>query len=100
MPQRLVILALMLLLLVPCSAVAGESSTTPFRLAPAGDLALSVLEDSPSQESCPKSTLSLTDERLTGCSQQPDADDAPAAAPVPGIEPPPLQQPWPYRVLP
>jgi hypothetical protein len=86
MTQRLVILALVLLLLVPRPAVAG-------------DLALSGLENSPSQESCPESTLSLIDERLTGCSQRPDADDAPAAAPVPGIEPPP-QKPWPYRILP
>jgi hypothetical protein len=99
MTQRLVILALLLLLLVPRPAVAGESSTPPFRLVPADDLALSGLENSPSQESCPESTLSLIDERLTGCSQQPDADDAPAAAPVPGIEPPP-QKLWPYRILP
>jgi Predicted periplasmic lipoprotein (DUF2279) len=106
MTRRLSILALLLLLLAPRPAVGQESSTAPFRLASAADLALVGPEEPQPPEPCAGFSLFLAGERPAGCPRVAAADDA-VTEPSPGGEPvtPPRetwlnQAPWLKRALP
>ena len=99
--KRLALVVLALLLLAPRPAVGVESSTRPFRLAPATDLALSGPKESHPPGPCSGFTLFLADERPVACPRLAAADDAEPVGHAQGEEPPTqLQKPWPYRVLP
>ena len=101
MARRLALVTFVLLLLTSRPAVGDESSTQPFRLAPATDLALSGLEESHPPGPCSGFTLFLAHERPVACPRLAAADDAEPAGLAQEPEPlTQLQKPWPYRVLP
>jgi hypothetical protein len=100
MTRRLGLAAVALLLLAPGAAVGVESSTQPFRLAPAPELALSGPEDSQSPQPCPGFTLFLTDERPADCPRVAATDETGPKQSVQGREATTeLRWPWYYGVL-
>jgi len=91
------LVALALLLLLPGAAIGSEVPPSPFRLAPAADLALSGPEETVLPPPCPRYQLFLTDERPEGCPHL--AGNAAAPAQDNGWLAP-IEKPLVYRVLP
>jgi len=90
----------LLLLIAPWPAVAGESSTGPFTLAPASDLALSGPENDEPAPPCPEFKLFLAGEPPAGCPRMAAADSAPGGSAPPESETTQIEKPLHYRIIP